>query len=206
MCWGGRKKKSNTFCFDRKRTFLHYWRESINKKIFWQSSRLHGRSVLVLDLCLHRVQEKKGKKNNIALYQSRRRWTQKSGSWVCTVRKHVCVNCDGGNRSFTQLHMSRARWILLTALKWILHFLSPVTFREAATLKFSAIWQFQTNSRGPAAEACLGCPQQRVKVITRRYLSRKWQDPLGNPTPHQSVWVGGDRKGGKGRKKVVEEI
>lgn len=98
------------------------------------------------------------------------------GSKMYTVQKHVCINCDGGNRSFTQLLMSRARWILLTVLKWILHFLSPVTFREAVTLKFPAFWQFKTNSHRPELRCwgggLPGLSVLCVRVITRLYLSK----------------------------------
>lgn len=115
-----------------------------------------------------------------------------TGSKMYTVRKHVCINCDGGNRSFTLLHMRRASWILLTVLKWILHFLSPVTFREAVTLKFPAFWQFQTNLHRPScaaeAESWLGCPHCVSRLSQDCICLRLTGLPLWNPTPHQLVW------------------
>lgn len=44
-------------------------------------------------------------------------------------------NCDEGNGSFTLLHMSRARWILLTVPKWVLHFLIPLIFLGSRHIK-----------------------------------------------------------------------
>lgn len=114
-------------------------------------------------------------------------------SKMYTVRKHVCINCDGGNRSFTLLHMRRASWILLTVLRWILHFLSPVTFREAVTLKFPAFWQFQTNlhRRGRAAEAqsWLGCPH-RVSRLSQGCICLRLTGPTRKPNS-TSVSLGG---------------
>lgn len=115
------------------------------------------------------------------------------GSKMYTVRKHVCINCDGGNRSFTLLHMRRARWILLAVLKWILHFLSPVTFREAVTLKFPAFWQFQTNlhrlSCTAKAVSWLGCPHC-VSRLSKDCICLKLTGPTLKPNSN-SVSVEG---------------
>lgn len=114
------------------------------------------------------------------------------GSKMYTVRKHVCINCDGGNRSFTLLHMRRARWILLTVLKWIPRSPSPVTFREAVTLKFPAFWQFQTNLHRPScaaeAESWLGRPHF-VSRLSQDCICLRLTGPTLKPNS-RSVTVG----------------
>lgn len=123
------------------------------------------------------------------------------GIKMYTVRKHVCINCDEGNQSFTLLHMRRARWILLTVLKWILHFLSPATFREAVTLKFPAFWQFQTNLHRPScaaeAESWLGCPQC-VSRLSQDCICLRLTGPSLKPNS-TSLSVGGSFVGGEGK-------
>lgn len=73
-----------------------------------------------------------------AAYRLRQQWTLHScwrGFQLYTVQKHVYTNCDEGNGSFTLLHMRGARWILLTVPKWVLHFLSLLTFRGGHQIK-----------------------------------------------------------------------
>lgn len=129
-----------------------------------------------------------------------------AGSKMYTVRKHVCVNCDGGNRSFTQLHMRRARWILLTVLKWILHVLSPVTSREAVTLKFPAFWQFQTNLHRPRAalprRRADGAVRAACRGLSQGCICLKLTGPARkNLTPRRLAWE--ETAGGGRRKKKV---
>ena len=162
-------------------------------------------------MCVQSKKNKINKKFSVSVQMAVDTKFKLAGSKMYTVRKHVCVNCDGGNRSFTQLHMRRARWILLTVLKWILHVLSPVTSREAVTLKFPAFWQFQTNLHKPRAalprrraDGADGAVRAACRGLSQGCICLKLTGPARkNLTPNQWGWE--EAAGGGRRKKKSEE-
>lgn len=149
--------------------------QSQNKKIFWQSKRIHT------DLC-------RGKKN------SKNKWIQVfisvqtavdtkfrlPGSKMYTIWKPVCINCDGGNRSFAKLHMRRARWILLTVLNWTPHFFKTCDIQRSCYIKSANVLtipnkltQVQAALRRPNRSVCAVCQGYQKTVFVWN-----WQELL----------------------------